>query len=201
MSSKINVLEILRKHKATLSNNEGEMWKKDRRTFVTYPILIGIILSLFIGIPNENWINIMATCLSLFVGLFLNLLVLVISFADNKNGVEDVSNRTALLKESFHTIAYTIVLSLFALGVLLVANICFFPSQWGIDLSFARCYVPFISNFLGFGFILSFVLYAFFHVLFIHLIMTLLMVIKRIFKLFDVEIAAATKSKKKPKKE
>lgn len=188
MSSKINVIEILQKHKSTLENAEGKMLRRDRRHFIIYPLVVAFILSTVVRIPNDNLVNIFAICLSVFVGLFLNLLVLIISFAENKLNIKDSKNRAELLEQTFYNITYTIVISLFALGILFLANIRFLPSElafsfekniYGIHLSILK---------LEYNKVITFVIYFIFNFVFAHLILTLLMIIKRIFKLFKVEI-------------
>lgn len=188
MSSKINVIEILQKHKSTLENSEGKMLRRDRRHFIIYPLFFAFVLGTVVRIPNDNLVNIFAICLSVFVGLFLNLLVLIISFAENKLNIKDSKNRAELLEQTFYNITYTIVISLFALGILFLANIQFLPSDlvfsfnkniYGIHLSIVK---------LEYNKVITFVIYLFFNFVFAHLILTLLMIIKRIFRLFKVEI-------------
>jgi hypothetical protein len=89
MASKVNVTEILSKHKSTLLTNEGKLLRKDKRFFITYPLITGLLLAFIVRIPNDGLVNIFAICLSIFIGLFLNLLVLIISFAENKLSIKD----------------------------------------------------------------------------------------------------------------
>ena len=136
MGSKINVTEIISKHKSTITNSNGKLLKVDRKFFVIYPIIIGLILTLLIRIPNDNIVNIFSICLSIFIGLFLNLLVLIISFAENKLKIKDNKNRAILLEHTFYNITYTIVISLIGLGVLFLANVNFLPSECVLNLDF-----------------------------------------------------------------
>ena len=151
MKSKINLYEIIEKHFSTLKGGNGEFIKKDKKIFFKYPIFIGLLLLIFINSPNEKLINIFTLSLSVFIGLFLNLLVLIISFAENKLKIKDNKNRTELLKQTFYNITYTIVISLIGLGLLFVANISLFPndrdifSNFIMGLSFLN---DFILNFL-----------------------------------------------------
>ena len=194
MKSKINVYEIIEKHFSTLKS-ENEFIKRDKKIFFKYPIFIGLLMLLFINSPNEKLINIFTLSLSVFIGLFLNLLVLIISFAENKLKIKDSKNRTELLKQTFYNITYTIVVSLIGLGLLFIANISLFPKDWFINLSSLNneyfCFPKIYANKI---FELTF--YFAFYIVFTHIIATLLMIIKRIYKLFNVEIENINSSEK-----
>ncbi len=195
MKSKINLYEIIEKHFSTLKGGNGEFIKKDKKIFFKYPIFIGLLLLIFINSPNEKLINIFTLSLSVFIGLFLNLLVLIISFAENKLKIKDNKNRTELLKQTFYNITYTIVISLIGLGLLFVANISLFPNDWHIDLSSLNneyfCVPKIYANK-----IFELIYYFAFYIVFTHIITTLLMIIKRIYKLFNVEIENINSSEK-----
>jgi hypothetical protein len=197
MSSKVNVSEIVSKHKSTLQGGNGKLLKLDRKYFITYPIILGLILSFLIRIPNDGLVNIFAICLSIFIGLFLNLLVLIISFAENKLNIKDKSNRAILLEHTFYNITYTIVASLVGLGFLFLSNIDFFPTNWKVNLSFIDRIIDLKTCELTINAIVQFVLYFVFYSIFIHIIMTLLMIVKRIFSLFKAEIEEINKVDKK----
>lgn len=195
MKSKINVYEIIEKHFSTLKSENGNFIKKDKKIFFKYPIFIGFIMLIFINSPNEKLINIFTLSLSVFIGLFLNLLVLIISFAENKLKIKDNKNRTELLKQTFYNITYTIVVSLIGLGLLFIANILIFPKDWFIDLSSCNneyfCFPKIYANK-----IFELFFYFGFYIIFTHIIATLLMIIKRIYKLFNVEIENINSSEK-----
>jgi hypothetical protein len=194
MASKVNVNEIISKHKSTLLNGDGKLLKKDKMFFITYPLIIGIFLAIIIRIPNDGLVNIFAICLSIFIGLFLNLLILIISFAENKLSIKDKKNRAILLEQTFYNITYTIVASLIGLGFLFLANIDFFPTECTIDLDMIFNKINLTIKPIPINTIIGFVLYFLFYSVFSHIIMTLLMIIKRIFKLFKVEIEEINKS-------
>ena len=106
MASKVNVYEIISKHKSTLESDEGKFLKKDKKNFIVYPIILGLLLTIMVRIPSDGLVNIFAICLSIFIGLFLNLLVLIISFAENKLSIKDKKNRAILLEQTFYNITY-----------------------------------------------------------------------------------------------
>jgi hypothetical protein len=189
MGSKVNVNEIFRNHKSTLLNGDGKMIKSDKKFFILYPIVIGLILVLLVRIPSDSLNNIFAICLSIFIGLFLNLLVLIISFAENKLNVPDKKNRAILLEQTFYNITYTIIASLIALGLLFISNIKILPASWSLDITHITNYFH-IQNLkeVQYNKVINLTFYFVFYTVFTHIIMTLLMVVKRIFKLFKVEI-------------
>lgn len=194
MKSKVNILEIIEKHFSTLKNKNGNLLKSDRKYFFIYPILFGLVFVFIIGIPNEKLINFFTLSLSVFIGLFLNLLVLIISFAENKLKISDSENRKKLLQQTFYNITYTIIISLIGLGLLLIANISLFPKEWCVDFSqISNRYFQLKETSINRIFELIF--YYAFYTVFIHIIMTLLMIIKRIFKLFNAEIDETNKKK------
>ncbi len=194
MASKVNVTEIISKHKSTLQNGDGRLLKKDKKFFITYPMLIGVFLTIIVRIPDDSLVNIFAICLSIFIGLFLNLLVLIISFAENKLSIKDKKNRAILLEQTFYNITYTIIASLIGLGFLFLANIDFFPAKWTFDLNAILSKIKLTIKPIPINTIVVFFLYFVFYSVFSHIIMTLLMIIKRIFKLFKVEIEEINKS-------
>jgi len=188
MASKINITEIVKNHKSTLQDSHGNFIKNDKKLFIYYPIIIGLILTLIVRIPSDGLINIFAICLSIFIGLFLNLLVLIISFAEDKLNVKDKKNRAKLLEQTFYNITYTIIASLVGLGLLFLSNINFLPSSWELDISYLHKYICLCIGKIEYNKLINLSFYFIFYTVFSHIIMTLLMIIKRIFKLFKVEI-------------
>ncbi len=192
MSSKIDISDIIESHFSTLKGNNGEFISEDKKIFFKYPIFIGLLLVVVVGLPNENLIDFFTLSLSVFVGLFLNLLVLIMSLIDNKYGVKDKNNRAELLKQTFYNITYTIIVSLIGLGILFFANVPLFSKELCLCLNFLEndyLELPIEHKFKPIQIIIYFVFYA----VFTHTILTLLMVIKRIYKLFKVEIDSANK--------
>ncbi len=191
MSSKINVNKILKKHNETLNT------KNDKLYFVRYPLIGSIIIFFILGKPNSDMVNIFAVSLSIFIGLFLNLLVLILSFAKTNSYIKDEENRLELLKETFYNLSYTIILSLIALGVLFLTTITFFPSDlsFTIEMSLMHKSLPDVE--IVINEIISFFMLIYFYFVLIKVILTLLMIIKRIFNLFEKEIEQILKEHKK----
>jgi hypothetical protein len=189
-TSKIDVTEIILKHFSTMQNAKGVFYRKDKMYFFIIPFIVGVLLTLILRIPSEGLVNIFTLCLSVFIGLFLNLLVLIISFSENKLKIKDSNNRSILIKETFYNITFTIIASLIGLGLLFIANTEFFFSNWTIDMKFLEKTV-FKINKVPVNKIISLFFYSLFYSIFSNIIMTLLMIIKRIFKLFHVDINEA----------
>lgn len=193
MASKVNVNEIISNHKSTLQTSDGKFLQTDRKFFIVYPILIGLLLAIIVRIPNDRLVNIFAICLSIFIGLFLNLLVLIISFAENKLSIKDKKNRAKLLEQTFYNITYTIVASLTGLGLLFLANINYFPDKWEFDINILTSRINLSAKPISYNTLVVFILYFGFYAVFTHIIMTLLMIVKRIFRLFKMEIEGINK--------
>lgn len=160
ISSKINIVRILKKHISTLQHlgrtNKADIW-----TFYIIPCVISLVLTIKVEI-SDSFIELLGVILSIFIGLFLNLLMLLISYAPPEN-IEN-SRRELLVtakKETFYNVSYIILLCILELLCLLV-------------FIYIKELV-YISN------ILSFIIYA----LTIHIFLILLMILKRIFSIYD----------------
>lgn len=196
MATKISLHLIFRKHRESLKtltpvcsrNTLTEILKisrTDRFIFYILPVLIAVAATIIIRIPDSQATNLYTVCLSVFVGLFLNLLVMITSVLRPSVKIWDNQTRIELIEQTFYNISYTIVISLLALGTLLLTTLTLFPSGWQINLSFLNpgYWGSFSVNTLC-HFIFSFLLYY----LLCKIILTLLMVIKRVFSLFRTDI-------------
>jgi hypothetical protein len=195
MASKINILAIFNKHLSTLKSNDGSLLREDKRIFIFLPIMLAVFMILIIRIPSDNLINFFTLTLSLFIGLFLNLLVLIISFSENKLKIKDKANRKELLTQTFYNIAYTILISLIGLAIVFLGCVDFLPVAWSIDISCFNNEYLFTPKIFSLNKLLQLIFFFVFYAIFVHLILTLLMVIKRIFSLFNAEIEHIDKDK------
>ena len=196
MATKINISLIFQKHKETLKSTSDEyvdneiretrkISRTDKFIFYWLPAIIAFLALCFIRIPDEKATNLYGICLSIFVGLFLNLLVMITSFLRPSVKVNDTKTRLSLIEETFYNISYTIIMSLIGLGYLFLAIQDIFPNIWNVDFSF----IPWVG--LGnitlnliLHYVFSFLLYN----VLVKIIFALLMVIKRVFCLFNVDI-------------
>lgn len=160
ISSKINIVRIIASHISTLKNlnklNKADLW-----TFYIIPCAVSILLCVEIEI-STGLENLLGVILSIFIGLFLNLLMLLISYVPPTN-IDD--NRKKLLiatkKESFYNVSYIILICIIELLLLLIFT--------------------YVKEFKYITNIFSFMIYF----LSIHIFLSLLMILKRIFALYD----------------
>ncbi len=160
ISSKINIVRIIASHVSTLKTfnklNKADIW-----TFYIIPCAVSILLCIKIEI-TAGLENLLGVILSIFIGLFLNLLMLLISYVPPTD-IDDERKKllVATKKESFYNVSYIILICIIELLLLLIFT-------YVKDLEY-------ITN------IFSFMIYF----LSIHIFLSLLMILKRIFALYD----------------
>ncbi|WP_129021877.1 hypothetical protein [Edaphocola flava] len=179
---RIEVKSLLSQHLATFYHyekrnfyNKTEIPKSDKFIFLGLPLLIAVFFS-FLGLRfTKDYVDIILTCLSIFTGLLFTLLAMIlVSVQDNaKINIDnvDIENKKVikakidLTKHLFVNIAFSIVLSIFAL--ILVLSTQFHPIKL-IDLIarlkvyyyLKNCYL-FLTNGLSFFFLIEFLLTLF----------------------------------------
>lgn len=163
MFSFINVFEVVKNHYRTLKSDAiGNIV-----IFLVLPICIGVI-SIFIKSVNSNLDSILSTALSIFIGLFINLLVLIVTLT--KTPIREKKEiRRLVVEETFYNITYVILISIIALGLIMLKNINF--GLGGIGLVIFKKSIVFVFTFL-----------------FAQILLTILLIIKRIFNLFKFDI-------------
>ena len=126
MSSKINVLEIIKGHIGTVSDG-GRSFFWDVVTFYIFPLIVslsGILLAF--DLPEET-ISLLVNFSAIFTALLLSVLVLVYEQESrleiNKKTDELYSVKKALLKDLYYNICFSIVSSLFLVVVCLLHSI------------------------------------------------------------------------------
>lgn len=181
MYSKLNIKDIIDGHFDTI----GRSKKKSgyRVEFILIPLLISAFF-IIIKVPDSDVKNIFGVCLSILTGLYLNILVLLISSisSDNLNiAIKHKKARLELLKETLYNVSYSVFLSVKALIVLFASTILTLKIGWldslllvlvGRDLSFII------------QFILGFFLYKYT----IDIFLILFIILKRINTLYTKEI-------------
>lgn len=180
----INITEIFLKQKEILSQEPKNKWY-----FIILPLIIGIFCSALFYIDTKSILNILSLFLSIFIPLFISLLATMISFVMNKIKTRHNKERIPLIKETFYNICYLIPVSL----ILLILSL-FMNMSLGHDCVLYKTIIhtPFCKNFyelsISVHFIYIFIIGILFYGGIVHLIMNILMVTKRIFRLFDKEI-------------
>lgn len=161
--------------------------------FYVVPIILGLVFSLIFYKDSENVLNILTLFLSIFIPIFMSLLATLISFVMNKIKTRHNKERVPLIKETFYNICYLIPISLCLLLMSLFMQLTYGQSDyltlgdecWSICISYHQL----VYTILGIVFYGGIV----------HTILNLLMITKRIFKLFDKEIDLLTEGIEEPK--
>lgn len=161
--------------------------------FYVVPIILGFVFSLVFYKDSEKVLNILTLFLSIFIPIFMSLLATLISFVMNKIKTRHNKERVPLIKETFYNICYLIPISLCLLLMSLFMQLTYGKSYyltmgnecWSICISYHQL----LYTILGIVFYGGIV----------HTILNLLMITKRIFKLFDKEIDLLTEGLEEPK--
>lgn len=182
----INIKDIFTKHFIVLKKGGWSNFI----IFVIIPLILAIS-SFLISQTNDNLDGILSTLLSVFIGLFINLLVLIVSvtrgFSKHKKRI-----RVDIIEEMFYNITFVITISLFALVLILLKNIDLFSESRNICI-FENNYTynEVIKNIFSFIFVF----------LFSEIVLTIILIVKRIFRLFAFDIEEIQNNLKKEKLE
>lgn len=152
----INILDVFKSHSTIIKEN------KSKGMFYFFPLIVSILFYFF-GNYTKELDSIFSNSLSIFIGLFINLLVLIPSVIMNGKG-KKVKIRAELVREMFYNISYVTVVSVIALVILIIKNSI-------------KCNVVFEK-------ILIFI----FIYIFTNISLTLTMIIKRVFRLFEYDL-------------
>lgn len=157
---KINVWKVIVSHFKTLVNhNTKKPGFDDWFIFLLIPLIAAGLLVCFEKDVSTNTVNLVVTSLSIFVGLLINVLVLIFSLLQKE---KDSRLKIIVLKETIVNITYVIIIS--------VVTMIF-------------CFSMNFENYL-FRLIMTFFIYLFT----IHFILTLMMIVKRMYSLFVNEM-------------
>lgn len=160
MFNKVNINQVVKNHLATLKNdNTDKAGFDDYVTFLILPLGLAISLTALNVFLSEQAINIVITTLSIFVGLLFNVIVLIFDII-KRDPTKKIKNE--VLKELVANISFTILISI----VSIVLTIFTFIENPCIKIGVTS------------------ILY-FFLILFL---LTILMILKRMHKLFTNEI-------------
>lgn len=157
---KINIAVIVRNHLSTLVNDNSKKADfSDWFSFLIIPV-VGAIALVCLGVrPTERVNTIIISTLSILIGLFFNVVVILFDIIKRDNN-QEIKNE--LLKQLLTNILYSILLSLIIIGITILS---FFENK----------YWKLICYFLTFF-------------LLIHFALTVLMILKRIYVLFTNEM-------------
>jgi len=169
--SKINPILIIKDHLITLvdyqknqTENKPQYSIWDFFVFYGIPLIVAIVCIRYFKEISSSLTNILITTFSIFVGLLLNLLVIIYDLV--KKSIEKNNElKRRFLREIFSNVSYSILISLLLVCCLLISL---------IDIDYLQLTLSFVSYFLIGNFFL-----------------TILMILKRIHillsKEFDIE--------------
>lgn len=176
----INISEIFSRKHQIIQADSGNYW-----LFYGIPLIGGILSSILFYEDSDKVLNVLTLFLSIFIPIFINLLATLISFVMNKIVTRHNKERVPLIKETFYNICYLIPVSLILLFLSLFMNLSFgknicivISEQYGVSITVHRLVLTLIGMAFYGGII--------------HIMLNLLMITKRIFKLFDKEIDLLT---------
>lgn len=182
MFTRLNVSSISFEYKQSYFIN-GKLKFKDRFLFFIFPYFLAFILSL-IKLPDNDLKNLLGTSLSIFIGLFLNIVAILISqINSNKSSINftEQNLRIEILQETLYNILYALLQSVKALIILYLMNILLLEKT-----NFSELYLIVIERDINFD--IQFVLTFFFYKFNIALILSFYTMIKNITALFQKEI-------------
>lgn len=181
MYSKLNIKNIIIGHKSTLTEGKGN--SSYIIEFILIPIIFAIVLIL-IKIPDSDVKNIFGICLSILIGLYLNILILLISSISSENlkiSYRQKKTRLELLKETLNNVSFSVFLSVKALIALFLSSILVINNE---SLNDFFCI---ITNH-NLNYFIQFVLGIFLYKYTIDIFLILFMILKRLNSLYDKEI-------------
>jgi hypothetical protein len=177
MFSRIKIWNIVRSHFASLRSEyqetDGIFWK-DQVTYIYFPLLVSIILAAT-KVNIDSQVSNVIAIISIFGGFLLNLLAIINSYLDRIKSNKTISDlRRKYAVEINSNISYCIILSVFTTISLLVYS--FFPYLKGSSENSHFIYDCVRITLTGLNVFL-----------FCQFILTLLLVLSRVFLLLDKE--------------
>lgn len=160
MLNKINVLRIITGHFKTLRNaNTGKAGFDDILTFLLIPVIVSFLLVFFDVLLPKGAISIIIGVLSILIGLLFNVIVIVFDII-KRDSTKKLKNQ--ILNELLTNISFSIILSIF---IIIITLITFFKVRWLCIATNALVYF-----------------------LLVVYLMTVLMIVKRMYLLFLNEL-------------
>lgn len=125
MFDKINATKIVRDHVATLKSFDTDKYSSsDFLLFFFFPLLLSGILVYFKFILSKDFINILATSLSIFAALLLNLLLLIYDILRKSEKTDsNYKLKAKFLKQIYANISFCILISIVTIVFLIIASL------------------------------------------------------------------------------
>ncbi|WP_269223651.1 hypothetical protein [Flavobacterium sp. IMCC34518] len=181
MYSKLNIKNIILGHKSSLA--DGKTNSNYKIEFIFLPIVAAIAL-IFIKVPDNDVKNIFGICFSILIGLYLNILVLLISSISSENlkiTHKQKKIRLELLKETLYNVSFSVYISIKALIALFLSTILVLTNE---TLNDFFC----VLTYLDFNYFIQFILGLFLYKYTIDIFLILFIILKRINILYTKEI-------------
>lgn len=169
LAQKINLFDIFVGHWNTLIDDETHSRVPDVVVFYVVPTAITLGLTYYDIFMRGDAISVVTNALSILAGLLFNLLVLLQTLSASSRSPRNVRVR-AFTQEVYDNIAYAIVISLVALVPVTIASNYDDDQRLGFRVASA----------VAMGLV-------------IHFGLTMVMVLKRMYKLLQQELAAPTR--------
>ena len=176
MFDKVNITKIIRDHFGTFKDHSSkESRPLDFLLFFLVPFIVAVVIVILHGALPKGLIGVIVTSLSIFTALLLNLLLLAYNVIRNSKPPPDEKIRL-MREELFHEIFSNIAFAVLVALVIVVSVLC-------LGMIDGSASLPAV-NILGIVInILSFLIY-FLGTLFL---LTLLMLLKRVYSLLSKE--------------
>lgn len=119
MVNKINIIDIIKKHFASLVDaNDNKPGLDDFFTFLFVPLSVTTIFYIFKLTITDDAIDTIVSSLSIFVGLLFNAMIVLIDPAKNSNG-----KAKELINEIIANISFSVIIALISIILLFIIQI------------------------------------------------------------------------------
>lgn len=183
MYVELNISNIVKGHLNSFRDKSKRFSKKDKWAYFYIPVILSFVLGIMSPLSSETK-DIISICISILIGLLFNLLVLVLTNIDTqkfKNHiVSDRITRVHLIKETFYNVSFSVLISIWCLINLFLIDV--FKFSAGFNDSLYLVFAVDVDSL--FQSIMQIILYF----AFIQTFLVLFMILKRIEKLFRVEM-------------
>ncbi len=170
MFAKINVTEIVVGHIGTLrSADTGKVSSPDWFLFFAIPVIVAAGLCYKQRFIDKDEANMLVQAYAILVGLLFNLLVLILTAISKEHGKNaDIQHdivatvKLRLLRETFANISYCVLLGI------LVALVVVATLLKNVQIHYVACFIAYAGS--------------------ANFVLTLLMILKRVYRLFKEEL-------------
>lgn len=180
---RLSLKEVHKNYKKQFYNASGKIGWKDKVIYFFLPWGFAILFA-YIKIPDDNFKNLIGVSLSVLLGLFLNIVVLLISSISKPRKEISYANQ----KLRIEVFEQTIFIVLFAVSKCISALILLFLCELAVitDKNFIAIFNLWTS--FDINYLLSFILFILFYRFIIQSFISFYIVIRSLIALFKVDI-------------